>query len=424
VSNDNRQRLLVLISILTFGLIAIGSVIWYRSDSQYLGPVVRVKGELVPNPLGTDPRYLVDLAPAEVERLLELTERRAISSADLRAGKPEPKSTRELIAAEAPETWEHLVATLVRKYPFQSLEQRLSRYTLPEDSSKTRLSSDALFDIGGRKRITNIEGQNVGMGIRAGEVDRGVLLQSLHEKYIVFFVEQAGFGIYRMGRIPSEGPHPLSWKRMPTQELTDLSKRESGLDGASIDLSETVEDETYKNVTKYPSRSAMAAAHRNLTASFVNEPGWGYVRSVKEVAGFESHRVGPLQLFYPWRKPFIWEYPFDSPTDDSWQMENVQLVGLLKQVNPVVYVTEKLPNMDEIKNAETRSLTDWEDQSLVRLLQGEQVVIDAYENAIHMLGAIRASDDCLHCHAARSGDMLGAFTYRFTRNELPSSTSP
>jgi hypothetical protein len=44
------------------------------------------------------------------------------------------------------------------------------------------------------------------------------------------------------------------------------------------------------------------------------------------------------------------------------------------------------------------------------------VVTEATTNHIRILGALRASQQCLECHQVRRGDLLGAFSYDIQRD--------
>ena len=53
--------------------------------------------------------------------------------------------------------------------------------------------------------------------------------------------------------------------------------------------------------------------------------------------------------------------------------------------------------------------------NLERLIEGEHVALEVRSNRIRMLGAIRASQQCIHCHQATRGELLGAFSYELVR---------
>ena len=85
---------------------------------------------------------------------------------------------------------------------------------------------------------------------------------------------------------------------------------------------------------------------------------------------------------------------------------------------PVAYVSENLPRMDELQNAPTRPLDEFERQSLRRLRTDEDVVVDDAPSRIRMLGSLRAAKDCLACHSGPRGALLGALSYELLPTQL------
>jgi len=70
---------------------------------------------------------------------------------------------------------------------------------------------------------------------------------------------------------------------------------------------------------------------------------------------------------------------------------------------------------------ETRPLDLFETAGVVELSQGKDLYLRHKDNVIRMLGALRATDQCLKCHSdSKRGDLLGAFSYTFvdTNNTL------
>jgi hypothetical protein len=126
---------------------------------------------------------------------------------------------------------------------------------------------------------------------------------------------------------------------------------------------------------------------------FLNPRGFGYVKNRTEVAGFQSHFFRAV------------------PKSDGWQVRTIDLVGLLLHQEPVVYVTANLPRMEELRKAPTRALDDYEAASLKKLQKGETLVVDQSPKGLRMLGAIRATQQCIACHGGDEGEMLGAFAY-------------
>ena len=129
--------------------------------------------------------------------------------------------------------------------------------------------------------------------------------------------------------------------------------------------------------------------------NFANLAGWGYVQDREHVAGFESHRFEDVPV---------------GP-DTQWQTIRVELVSLLKHDQPMVYISEYLPAMDELRDAPVRPLDAFEERSLAVLVQGGDIEAEAMSHNVRMLGAIRAADKCLDCHTVEHGALLGAFSY-------------
>ena len=136
--------------------------------------------------------------------------------------------------------------------------------------------------------------------------------------------------------------------------------------------------------------------HRINLFGFLYPNGFGYFKDRDHVAGFESHG-------------FRWSPT--SPEDVRWRIEHVQLVGILTQDQPLVYLTDKMPSMDQIRQGKTRGLDFFEEVALPELAKGEDLYIVRKNDTLRMLGAIRATKTCQKCHDAEIGDLLGAFSY-------------
>jgi hypothetical protein len=71
--------------------------------------------------------------------------------------------------------------------------------------------------------------------------------------------------------------------------------------------------------------------------------------------------------------------------------------------------------MDELREAPTRPLNHFETVGLAELRSGEDLFVHEVESRLRVLGAIRATKQCLTCHGGRQGDLLGAFSYVLAR---------
>jgi hypothetical protein len=80
----------------------------------------------------------------------------------------------------------------------------------------------------------------------------------------------------------------------------------------------------------------------------------------------------------------------------------------------VAYVSANLPRMEELRDAPTRPLDPFEVVGLEALRGGKDLFARGTDKQARMLGAIRATRQCLQCHG---GDLLGAFSYTLRRGE-------
>ena len=130
--------------------------------------------------------------------------------------------------------------------------------------------------------------------------------------------------------------------------------------------------------------------HDLAFALFVNQSGFGLIR----MGVFKNNRG---------------DYAA-SPTYDR-----VELVSLLTDNEPSVYVIDEMATPALARQATRRPLDEFERLGLDAVRRGEELVWTR-EAPKRMFGAIRAREDCLECHQhAKVGDLLGAFTYYLNR---------
>jgi len=95
----------------------------------------------------------------------------------------------------------------------------------------------------------------------------------------------------------------------------------------------------------------------------------------------------------------------------SQAIDRVELVSLLTEDEPSVYVLDEMATPPLARQAKRRPLDEFERLGLDAVRRGEHLVW-APEAPKRMFGAIRARTQCLECHVnAKRGDLLGAFTY-------------
>jgi hypothetical protein len=133
---------------------------------------------------------------------------------------------------------------------------------------------------------------------------------------------------------------------------------------------------------------------------FTDPQGFGYVKDRRHVAGFQSHYLSDV------REP-----------GERWHVETVELVGLLLHPEPLAYVSANLPRMEELRDAPTRPLDEFESAALARIRRGDYVVVGKSGSTLRMLGSIRSLTQCVTCHGGERGDLLGAFSYTLSHDE-------
>ncbi len=134
--------------------------------------------------------------------------------------------------------------------------------------------------------------------------------------------------------------------------------------------------------------------HADGLTDFVNPDGWGYVRSPREVAGFLPHAFSRV------------------PEGREWKVVRVELVGLLKHPEPVVYPSDRLPAMADLKDAPTRAPDAFEAAGVAALRKGDDGFAGRRGDEVRYVGAVRSAEACVKCHGGERGDLLGAFAYR------------
>lgn len=274
---------------------------------------------------------------------------------------------------------EHLrIAQMLQDYPIVSLADRLSfesRNTVGQGSDESEgvsFSPAVLQNLTSREQLAKP---------RYGY--RNVMLERLHRDTTVQFSVAAGFGFARMAYVR---PRAIEIETRPPVSL-----------GQPIELT---------NDYVYAATGAVGEKLQSIVKEdFLNPEMFGYIASNKTVAGFEAHG---FRTFDDDVKP-------RRDAQSEWRLTRLELVSLLRHDPPRVYVSETLPTMDKLEGVPHRALDDFETASLPSLRFQQDLVVDEQENRITMLGALRASNDCLQCHEGKRGRLLGAFSYDLVR---------
>jgi hypothetical protein len=156
-----------------------------------------------------------------------------------------------------------------------------------------------------------------------------------------------------------------------------------------------------------PNKESLLALHDAGAWDFLDPNRTGFAEDRDHVAGFFSHAFTQVPAATDW------------PGMQAWQIVKLELVSLLKHDEPRVYLSKTLPQMDQLIDAPTRALDQFELRSLPRLRRQEDLVIDESPRQIRMLGALRAGEECRNCHTVDYGQLLGAFSYELVPLQPP-----
>lgn len=273
------------------------------------------------------------------------------------------------------EEYEKVVRAMRKRFPFQSLRDRLAY----ENPGPIRSDSPAP-----RMNI------------------RKLSLMKLHSDEVKSFIARPMNGLSRMIR-----PSP-EFLRFPEVE------------------SQSPDRFTFNPGKPSTHGKVILGLHLDFAQNFADsQSATAYVKSIDEVAGFQPHSISlnleamtspsslVLRNVNPEERKAI--LSGKSKSDVAWKMKTFQLVSLLKHDEPRVYLSENVPAMEELSapDYKTRKLNEFEQEALRKLLSGEKVVVYESTHRIQMLGAIRAQSQCLDCHSTSEGKLLGAFSYQF-----------
>lgn len=294
-------------------------------------------------------------------------------------------------------------AELRAEYPFVSLETRLNQLDHgPTNSSPNQTVTVAGLSQEVQSRLDKAEDE--------GRGSRARLLSELHLGTTDDFTVARGFGPVRMlmprrERIQLPDLKPVPFESRPMKPLFDPN-------GSAADAPES------EPIQNPPAFSILETMHLDGAADFLSKVRWGYIEDRKHVAGFVPHRFKQMpgtEKNYQWS---LWtESPqpvIPTPREESridWAIVRLELIGLLRHPDPVAYVSDHLPQLEEVASYPTRGLTEFEKTALERLRLDEDVVIDEQPNHIRMVGSLRANSGCLKCHQVERGVLLGALSY-------------
>ena len=271
-------------------------------------------------------------------------------------------------------------AALKAQYPFESMEARSG--TIARRTTTPTLSAEA------DSQLAEME-DRVQNGAHFGAFySRDERLRILHENTLQVFESQPNFGVWRMSRLVTK-------ENIESGLREDAPLMQPGLRSPSPWFSDA--PEATKRELAGVNGNEM---HFESVLDFIHVKGWGYLKDRRHVAGFQSHMFSQTPK---------------SP--ERWKLESIELVGLVTHDSPVVYISEHLPRMDELRAAPYRAPDEFEELGLKELRAGLDIYVrGARDDRLRMLGSIRCLKQCIDCHGGDRGTLLGAFSYELSRD--------
>jgi hypothetical protein len=183
----------------------------------------------------------------------------------------------------------------------------------------------------------------------------------------------------------------------PAQEASKPTKRDS-IDAEKL----RVDLLSYKlegvRLTNFKPED-VRAFHAESVEHFINEPGFGYSRRI----------VMP---------PTLRTWASQEKLQEVYRPLKPELIGIAMHQKPVVYEVRSLNDLvsesDKAKSekVKTRKLDEFETEALEKLNSGADMATLENPGELRVVGALRATSDCMSCHACKEHELLGAFSYR------------
>jgi hypothetical protein len=303
------------------------------------------------------------------------------------------------------------VEKLRERFEFQSLASRLAHEGNRRNVEGNGAATRATPLSGATKE--SLDAMEAGIESQRRFDLRTRALAELHSDRVQQFISREGFGL---SRLPTPTPSHLELPESPPIQFASVSSealRQEGTRPVSIPRALADRGEA---TSRLPSLSMLRQFHRGGAANFLNVARWGIVNNNGNVAGFAGHAFSYLPTIVEPRTSQEDHRPAEPDPKHPWHVTRLELISLLKHDKPVVYVSDHLPRMTELNDSATRGLTVFERKALQSLHTGDELAAEATLNRIRMVGAVRATKQCLECHTVERGTLLGAFSYELRRD--------
>lgn len=302
-------------------------------------------------------------------------------------------------------------------YAYESLDERLAYETARPQGRGANPTEDGSDNAAARLAAVEKD-----LWDAAAEHDvwrRKQMLRALHETAVKNFVNSPGFGVARgvANVLPSAAlleEYGDRGGRSPIPQPGPTDRPPESGDSGPADRKPTV-------VRDASAEPALWEFHLESLVDFADPSDYGLAADRRRVSGFRPHHFRNTPSFAPKPDSLRWLVRYGEPgraprpEPPPWALQRLELVSLLKFVEPGVYVSENLPRMAELTGAPTRALDAFERDALGALRGGEDLRAAEDGGGLRVLGALRAAKQCLDCHDGGRGDLLGAFSYQFRR---------
>jgi len=309
-----------------------------------------------------------------------------------------------------------------KQFPVESLRERLAYEpplsapnawppsTIPAANAPVAAQLEAFEGMLWRQSVDDLLDESAASQLHQlgafGVRDRRGALLAEHTGFVHEFINTSGFGPMRLRGVRIDDAFLVLPPTRPIP-IPEVNPAPSVSDSPSVPASRLPEQ---GKLFRY----SLQDLHLNSLVDFASPAGYGFSvgylrRSLPDLdhwVGFQAHAFRKL--------PDTLKAP-DQP-GVIWRLKSLELVSLLKQKTPHVYVSKNLPRMDELRAAPARDLTAFETEALQAIRKGESIHFHEDRNDLQMMGPLLAADKCTHCHNASQGDLLGAFTYHFVRD--------
>lgn len=237
---------------------------------------------------------------------------------------------------------------------------------------------------------------------------RDRMLQHYHGKATNLFTDIPGFGLERMQPLYEKVPFEVTFFSPGELEVAEGAVKSPGplMDVFAKSLT-SFQDPARHGAKPNPPRTSASPGTRPNSFGFVfgDTVAYGLQLRMLDLVGL-TDRQNP--------KVYSGGKAFELVRVNAKDVKKIQEQGGEKTSLAIGGTVVARPRPASTEALQTRALDFFEMAGVEELQKGKDVYIRTKDKAIRMLGALRASGECLTCHTdAGKGELLGAFSYTF-----------